>query len=127
MHETPRTVPAVTVVYAHGITRKRKLRRANRLLQAVPQASLLENLRAVRAKISATSRKPSAARRARHCHVVPIEPFEFRIQVRSPGADGFGDLQRRAQHLVEFIQLRQPFEAAAASPIPDTSFRGEQA
>src|SRR3984957_8103662 len=106
MHETPRTVPAVTVVDAHGITRKRKLRRANGLLQAVPQASLLENLRAVRAKVPATYRKTSTARGARDCHVVPVEPFEFRIQVRSPVPDGFRHLDHRAQDVIEFIQLR---------------------
>src|SRR6266478_51466 len=81
LHIASRAISAVTIVDAHGVARKGKLRYAHRLLDAIPESSRLPNLRAVAANHRTTAWSTDTDDLARRSNVLRVEPLKLGIQV----------------------------------------------
>src|SRR6266478_9783004 len=81
LHIASRAISAVTIVDAHGVAGKGKLRYAHRLPDAFPESSRFPDLRAVTANHRTAAWSADTAELAWRSNVLCVQPLEFGIQV----------------------------------------------
>src|SRR6266700_3110634 len=81
LHVAARAVSPITVVKPHRISRKGKVRHANRFFEPVPKPARLPHLRAVVSDHGAAAGGSDAGGLARRRYMVCVQPVKFDVQV----------------------------------------------